>query len=514
MSAVWLLPLALALAVVIGLELVWLVVRRYRPRLGERVAYQVWTLALGVLTFLVAGRTHTLLPPRLEGRLLAAGGFVAAALSVTFAYRLFDHFVLARTRGDSGRPTVPRLVRDLGAWLSLALGIALGAVSFLGADLGGLILPSAVVSAVLGFALQDVLKNVFAGLALQTEQPFDIGDWLVMDGEPRQVIEMSWRSTHLRNTLGVDFREPNANLVIAGIVNLGDGRRVVGFAVPVRAAHSAPPQRVRETLEKAARETPGVAAEPAPLALVTGFGEWAVDYELRYWSSQVDGVSRLRDAVLSHVWYRLHRDGWTLPVPERSVHVESHRHRRVDRQRWRTARAERLLARTDLFASLDPEVRRRLAEAATLHYYDSGERLVTQGERGDSLMLLSRGSVRVSATDSEGSAEIRLAELGEGDYFGEMSLLTGAPRRATIVALGAVEVFVFDHEALRPILEGDPALAELLSRRLAERMAATTARLEDRRSAAARLEQSDAHTLLHRIRSFFHLAASGGRHSQ
>lgn len=510
MQPAWIFPLALSLAAVAGLEVVYLLLRRHLPRLAERISYQLWTLSLGVVSLLAAGRELTLLPPRLESRLLAIAGFLAAVLSVTFAWRLFDRLLVARRLDARGRPAVPRLVRDLGAWLALALGLILGAVWFFDASLSGLALPSAVVSAVLGFALQDVLKNVFAGLALQTEEPFDIGDWIVVDGEPRRVVEMSWRTTQLRSSLGVDYREPNANLVSTEIVNLGAGERPVGFAVTVGIAYGAPPRLVKEALERAAREAPGVAREPAPAALVAGFGDSAVTYELRYWSREVEGVARVRDAVLSRVWYRLHRDGWTIPFPMRTVQIETSRRIADDKRAWRSGRAEELLARTDLFAELDPAVRRRLAAAAGHHYYDAGERLVVEGEHGESLMLLSRGSVSVSKSGAEvGTSRLALATLDAGEYFGEMSLLTGAPRSATVTADGAVEVFVLDRAALSPILESDPAIAEALSRRLAERMAATAARIEDRRGEAPRAEASDAQTLLRRIRSFFHLGSRG-----
>lgn len=502
----WLQPLLVAAAVAGGLETVYLLLRRHFPRLIDRVRYQLWVIAVGVTAFFTAARTTDLVAPALEGRLLAVAGFVAFVLGVDLLYRVADRFLLARRLDERGRPAIPQLVRDLGAWIAFAVGVVVGAAWFFDADPKGLALPSAVVSAVLGFALQDVLKNVFAGLALQTEQPFDIGDWIVLDGEERQVLEMSWRSTQLRNNLGVEFREPNANLVVAEIVNYGSGLRPVGLAVTARAGLGAPPRLVKESLVAAAAAAPGVVSDPAPTALVVGFGESAVDYEVRFWTREVDGINRVRDAVLSRIWYRLQRDGWTIPYPNRTVQIESARSVQTDRRAWRTARAEELMARTDLFAAVAPLVRSRLAEAADLRHYDAGERLVTEGESGDSLMLLSRGSVAVTKAGGDlGTTSISLAVLGEGAYFGEMSLLTGAPRSATITAEGAVEVFVLDREALEPILADDPAIAEALSKVLVERMAATAARFEDRREALRRTEISDHHTLLRRIRSFFRL---------
>jgi small-conductance mechanosensitive channel/CRP-like cAMP-binding protein len=511
MSTPWLQPLASALAVALALEVVYLMVRRRFPRPLERLRWQLWIVALAAVAFFTLRRGTAWLPGPLDEPLLKVASFLAVVLSIELGYRSLDRVALARRLDEHGRPAVPQLVRDLGAWVAVVGGMLLAAEWFYGLDWKAIALPSAVISAVLGFALQDVLKNVFAGLALQTERPFDIGDWVVVDGEPRRVLEMSWRTTHLRNSLGVDFREPNANLVAARVTHLGDGGRAVGFAVHVGVAYGAPPLLVKASLERAAASVAEVVAEPPPQALVAQFGESAVDYELRYWSHAVQSVARVRDAVLSRVWYQLHRDGWSIPFPIRTVQVESAARAERDRAAWRAGRAEALLARTDLFAALDPEVRGRLAGAAALRYYDNGEQLVAEGEPGDSLLLVSRGSVLVSKSGGElGTTRVTLAVLHEGSYFGEMSLLTGAPRSATVTAEGAVEAFVLDRAALAPILESDPAIAETLSKVLAERTAATAARIEDKREARRQAGASDHLGLLGRIRSFFHLGARNG----
>jgi small-conductance mechanosensitive channel len=511
MSTLWLKPLLSALAVALALEVVYLLLRRNFPRLLERMRWQLWILALTTVAFLTLGQGDALLGPGLDETLLDLAGFLAVVLAVELGYRSLDRLALARRLDEHGRPAVPQLVRDLGAWVAVVGGVLLAAKWFYGLQWQTIALSSAVVSAVLGFALQDVLKNVFAGLALQTERPFDIGDWVVVDGEARRVLEMSWRSTHMRNNLGVDFREPNANLVAASVTNLGAGERPVGFAIRVGVVYGAPPALVKASLERAAASVAEVIASPPPQALVVAFGESSVDYELRYWSHAVQSVARVRDAVLSRVWYQLHRDGWTIPFPIRTVQIESAGAIERDKRLWRTGRAEALLARTDLFAALAAEVRGRLAGAAVLRYYDSGERLVVEGEPGDSLVLVSRGSVVVSKSGGElGTTGVTLAVLDEGSYFGELSLLTGAPRSATVTAKSPVEAFVLDRAALAPILESDPAIAETLSKMLAERSAATAARIEGRRETHRQPGPGDHLGLLGRIRSFFHLGTRNG----
>ncbi len=501
MEAFALRPAFAALALALALELVYLLYRRRFERPIERMRYQSFTVAWTLAAyFWLEGAAGV------PAWLPAGVYFVTAYISVDLGYRLLDRFALSRLRDDRGRPAIPQLVRDLAGWVLLAAAFLGAGARFLGWQLGSWALPSAVVSAVIGFALQDVLKNVFAGLALQTEAPFDAGDWLMMDGEARQVIEMTWRSTHLRNSIGVDFHEPNANLSAARITNIGSGLVPMGFEMRVPVHYGAPPGLVKAALELAARNCSMVVAVPAPQGLLDSFSESGVVYRLRFWSREVQAVTRLFDEVQSHVWYQLRRDGWALSFPIRAVeHVET-RELAADRRMASASRAAGLFAKVELLAALPTEAQRRLSEVARHQFFDTGERLVTEGEHGESLMVLARGEVVVSKSGAElGDSTVELAQLHEGDYFGEMSLLTGAPRSATITARGPVELFVLDRAALAPLLHEDPRLAETLSRVLTERVAATAARFEDRRDELRRVSVHEEHTLLAKIRDFFRL---------
>ena len=482
----------------------YLLLRRGFPRLFDRIRYQTWALVVAGLAFLAFADDLTL-PTTLFGAL----AFAAAVLSVDLGWRLLDRFVLGRQRDDRGRPAIPQLIRDVGAWILLSAVVLIAGREFFHWDLSRLVVGSAVLSAVIGFALQDVLKNVFAGMALQTEQPFDTGDWLEVDGEARQVLGMTWRSTMMRNNLGVDFREPNANLTTARIKNYGSGLEPTGLYIRVGTHYGHPPRLVKMSLEKAARGAPGVVEKPPPAALMIGFGDHAIEYELRFWTRDVHQITRVRDGVLSRVWYQLHRDGWKIPYPIRTVEHEPAAEIAADKAAWRTSRAKQLLSTVELFSGLPEEALDQLSRAVKLEYYDAGERLVTEGETGDSLFVLARGSVMISkAGTAIGTTAVALAILKEGDYFGEMSLLTGTPRSASVVAEGPVEVFVLDREAFAPVLEQDPAIAEVLSKQLAERLAATQARFEDREEELKRRRENAPDSLLVRIRTFFKL---GGR---
>ena len=482
------------------LELGYLPYRRRFVRLMERLRYQFWTAGVSLSALHAAGADFG---PADLWRWVA---LLSIAASVDLGYRLLDRFWLSRLRSESGRLAVPKLVRDLAAWILLVAAVLVAGHVIFDVAYKEFLLPTTVISAVLGFALQDVLKNIFAGLSLQSEAPFDTGDWLVVDGEPRQVLEMTWRSTHLRNSLGVEFREPNANIANARIVNLGSGSIAMGFEVEVGVAYGAPPRQVKDTLERAVHTCSSVAASPPAFAHLAGFGDSAVLYRLRFWSTRVHSLTRTFDEVRTRVWYQLKRDGFTIPFPIRTVEYKAAEKIVREQESTLAQRALELLGRIDFLAALPEEPRQRLAAGARHRHYDAGEKLVVEGEHGDSLLVLARGAVSVSKSGADiGDSTVQLAELHEGDFVGEMSLLTGAPRSATVSAEGAVEVFELDRAALAPVLQRDPALAETLSRVLGARVAATVARFEDRRDALSKTAAVEQRSILSKIRNLFGL---------
>jgi len=498
-------PLVGALGALVALEALYLVVlRRSFTRLVERIRYHSFALAVAALVGLELSAGAA---PEIA---VAIAEFVAVVVTIDLVYRLLDRFWLSRQRDRDGRQAIPKLVRDLAAWLLVLAAGLVGAHVFFGMPYNAITLSATVVSAVVGFALQDVLKNVFAGLALQTEAPFEVGDWLLVDDDPRQVLEMTWRSTHLRSNLSVDYRVPNSKLADAEIVNLGAGSPPMGFEIEVALTYGAAPRLVKDSLERAARACPVVAPIPEPIALLHQFGDSGITYRLRFWSTHVYQVARMLDEVRTRAWYQLKRDGFTIPFPIRTVEYDAARDIAADKRRWEISRAKQLLDRVDFLAALPEAARERLAAGATHVQFDAGEKLVREGQQGESLFLVSRGRVVISKSGAEiGTSSVRLASLGEGDFFGEMSLLTGAPRSASVTAEDGVEVFELDRDALAPILQSDPSIAETLSRVLAARVAETVARFENRRDELSRQQAVEERSLLSKIRGFFRLGGSG-----
>lgn len=398
---------------------------------------------------------------------------------------------------------VPRLLFDVVNALVLA-GVALTLLKVLYSfNLTGLLVTSTVLSAIIGLSLQDVLSSVMAGIALQMEGPVAPRDWVRVGDKEGEVVQMNWRTITLRSRDGHHVVLPNARVAREDIVNYSRPGPSVMLHATVDVAYVHPPAEVKAVLEAAVSGAQGVSATPPVEVLVSRFAESAVEYDLRFWTRDLARVPAVRDAVLSRAWYALRRAGLAIPFPQREValrHVPENRdEERLERRRVESFDA---LRNVETFQPLTDEQVRDLARHARLERYTAGEALVRQGEAGRSLFVVRTGDVRVERTDGGGSPR-ELARLGPGSFFGEMSLLTGEPRSASVVSLGEVEVVVVGKDSFSTLLHDDGHLARALSEALEER-SRSQARVETPAAGAAG-PQAMTDGLLDRIQRFFGL---------
>ena len=355
---------------------------------------------------------------------------------------------------------------------------------------------SAVGAVVIGFALQDTLGNMFAGLAIQVEKPFRVGHWVGVGGHEGQVSEVTWRATKLRTKQGNLVVLPNAFVSKEAIVNYSEPAAPTRLEVDVGVSYGVPPDQVKAALMEAVGNAPLALAAPAPDIVIVDFGASAVVYRVRFWITDYsrDGVAR--DQVRSAVYYALRRHGYEIPFP---MQIEIPRPEEPERASERIGRVSRVLAPVALFAPLDPDQRNDLAARAGERLYGRGEKIVRQGEAGGSMFVIHRGRVRV--TEESGR---ELAVFGPGDYIGEMSMLTGQPRSATVEAVEECQIVELTADALREAALANPEVVRRISAVVAERQADLDRQKAE--AAAGRPAVVEAHrSLLARIQSFLRL---------
>lgn len=401
---------------------------------------------------------------------------------------------------------VPKIIRDL-TQVVVYLSVLLFALPAVGIAPGSLLTTSALFTAVIGLSLQDTLGNLFAGLAIQLQRPFDVGDWIQFDADAKnigKVLEVNWRATKVLTLDLVEVIVPNGALAKAPIRNFTKPSTVSRRSVYVYAPADVAPHEVHAAILGAIEGSFGVAKEPAPSVVTNQFvPDSGVEYWVRFFSDRFDVRDRVDGEVRDRIWYAFRRFGIDMPATRRSVFLqEVTEASRAKEEDARVERRARALARIDFFAAISADDQRRLAQAATLRMYGTGEVIMRQGEFARELYVVERGEVALTATS--GVAQIELARLKEGEVFGERGAITGEPRMATVRAVTDCEVVVIGQDAFQDILEKSPSVAESLSEILAERQIAYD-RLASAAPESVRPVKETQAQILERIRRFFSL---------
>lgn len=410
-----------------------------------------------------------------------------------------------------GRLRVPLILIDVVFALGL-VAYAIYRLNAVGVNLAGVVTTSAIVTGALAFSAGETLGNLWAGVSLQLENTLRIGDWVRIEDRIGQVVSIRWRSMAIATPANETIVVPNSNLMKNRIIVLARSgetpalyRRSVSFQVDYDYAPAKVIAVITEAIVHA--DHANVAKVPAPQCICAEFQESGVLYKALYHPLDLSDLLRTDSDVLVTIYAALQRAGMPIPFPQQVIELKRRSKERADLDKAsRVAVVERL----ELFHALVDEERARVAASLKRLPFASGEPVFRKGDAADSLYILVEGAVRIFDEDAHGARKA-LAELHAPAYFGEMGLLTGQPRRATVVAASNLLCYRLNKDALDGVLQARPEIAEALAHALAKRQAENDATLKalDAESHARKSAGGTAE-LLRKIRQFFALPAGRG----
>lgn len=385
-----------------------------------------------------------------------------------------------------------------------------------GVNLSSIVATSAVVTAVIGLSLQATLGNVVGGIALQLDDSIHEGDWVELENKVQgRVRQIRWRHSVIETRDWDTLIVPNSQLLAQTIKVLGkrNGEKAphrmwVYFSVDFRFAPGQVMSIVNEALQAA--PIPNVAAEPKAHCILYDLGKENRDsyayYAVRYWLNDLSSDDPTSSLVRERVYAALRRAQMPLALPAATVFLTQDDPEHAERKRSRE-HAFRLAAlkNVELFAQLSEEEKAKLAESVRLAPFSAGEVVTRQGSAAHWLYILTKGTAEVRLSGA-GGEEKKVAELKAPSFFGEMALMTGAPREATVVALTDVECLRLDKDDFQEILARRPEIAKEMSTILAQRRVELVA-VRDNLDADAKKRKmvTEGSKILESIRDFFGL---------
>ena len=425
---------------------------------------------------------------------------LAWLLGTVLASQVLRHLLGLWVERRSGRKA-PELLLSLGQGVLWLSSLTTASVVIYDAPVGGALTTSGVVVAIVGFALRNLIADLFYGITMALERPFELGDWIgTADDTTGRVEEFTWRAVKLVTHGNLKIIIPNSQLANAQIINYDQPDPVFRSDLEVTLAHDLPSERAERILLAAAEQVPESAALGRPPEVrILRQEERGVVWALLFWVPSYAQRATIGYAVYQEVLHNLRMAGLSPPRTREEVLVEP----LVRERETESDRAANWLERIEVLAVLSAAQRRQLQSRALPRLVPVGEEVVREGERGESLFAVQEGVFDVWQGSNHDRGAV--ARLRAGDVFGEMSLLTGSQRSATVVAATDGLVHEITKQDLEPFLREDEGLAGRLAQIVAGHRQTDAQRRDVERAPDERAEAGRVEQIAKRIRVFFRL---------
>jgi small-conductance mechanosensitive channel/CRP-like cAMP-binding protein len=435
-----------------------LLLRRSR---GEEIPPHITaSIKLSLLGFLLlwGELTLTVIPgyqALLDGALTVIALLCLANLVI---YLFVDIYLRLHNKAE-----VPSFLRDA---VRLVVYLAAGIISLrlvFRIDVSAIVTTTSVITAVIAFAMQSTLANALSGFSIQTDKLLHRHNWIAIKekGIFGEIVNVSFRYTTLRCLDSTKLMVPNS-FILQNVITLHgscESEDKPAVQLEVMLGYDLPPERAKGLLLRVLQDEPEILSAPAPLVRLMALNESGITYQLRFWIVDQAHREQMQDVIHTQVWYAVTREGHRFPFPHRQIVTAEARPPFIFSRDHVAAD----LCQSELFAMLDDAAIASLADQAPVRVFGPGEVVVRQGESGSSLFIVLKGELEVSV---DGAA---VGSIPEDSFFGEMSLLTGEYRKATVRALNEVWLAEVTKELMEPLLRANPEISETLSTILAER---------------------------------------------
>lgn len=386
--------------------------------------------------------------------------------------RAAESFIWTPLEERTGR-LIPNIVRRFVSFLVYLMAFFAIIAFVYERALTSLLATSGVIAMIIGLAIQINISNIFSGIALNIERPLRVGDWVkIGDFEEGKVLDINWRATRLEMRDGSTFTIPNSKASETTIRNFSypDQYYWLWPTVYVDSVH--PPERVEKILLDAVLSVKGIVKNPKPQVVFEGINEWAAAYWVIVCADDYGKKPYILQEVWQRIWIHLNRAGINPAVQQHKIHM----FRGVKERGEEATKRLTLLQEVDIFQPLTEKAKLYLSKRMRAHRFATGQIIVRQGEAGDSLFIIVEGVVNVQVRLEDNNV-IEVARLGAGSFFGEMALLTGQDRTATVIALNETYVFEIIKADILPLLQRQPEASKLISKVLTERQLMTKSKM-------------------------------------
>jgi len=357
---------------------------------------------------------------------------------------------------------VKKILTDTKIFIDIVKGLIffIGLIFLLktnGVSVNSIFTTSAVLTAVIGLALQNTLSDIVAGVILSTEDTIKINNWIKYNDKIGRVVLFSWRYTKIITLENEHYIIPNKDLASNTIKILSSENFKHYTIIPFGVTYNNIPNRVIDVVENATRNIKNVIDREV---YFVKYGDFAIEFEIRLRVIDAYKYYQTRSNVLTKVFYALEREGMEIPIPRYDLFRRDYK-RISDEDNYNEIKS--FFKKIDFLQILKEEELDIVINVTKYERYANHEYILRQDEANDKFFYIKTGVVNIIVNDNQ------VAKLKTGNFFGEISLMTGEKTSATVEADGDVELYVIESKDLSGILKNNKKLVDKISEVITER---------------------------------------------
>lgn len=313
-------------------------------------------------------------------------------------------------------------------------------------NLAAILTPSAILTAIIGLSMQDTIGNLISGLILQIEKPFEKGDWIEVEEIKGEVTEVNWRYTKIKTLEDIYVIIPNNNISREKVINFNKPTSVLNQVLTIGVSYSVSPLKVKSTIADVINRNKNIQLKNV---LLKEYGDSSINYDIIIVVESFTKLRTAKDEIFTGIWYEFKNKGIEIPFPIRTVIMKN--------ENEATANYSEITGKiksSELFSALDEKTIQEFLDYGMVKRLQQGDKVVREKEPGNTMFFIIEGNFSV---EKDGKV---LAELTNGDFFGEMALLTGGRRAATVISKSQGIVIEIDREAFKLLIERDKKIIE------------------------------------------------------
>jgi small-conductance mechanosensitive channel len=424
-------------------------------------------------------------PPEFHGLLNGIELLLGAWLSIHLVVNVYIGQFLVERR----KLPVSSIVRDTAKLVIITAFVIIFLRFVLHWNLAAILTPSAILTAIIGLAMQDTISNFISGLLIHAEKPFDINDWIEVEDKQGQVRELNWRYTKIETIDRYYLIIPNSKIATQKVINFSKPIPTVNEYLSIGVSYDVPPLKVKRAVEAILKANASIVKDERHEVLLHEYADSSIIYRIKYAIRDFSMHRRVRDEVYSAIWYQFRKQDIQIPYPIRTVIMQKEPSPRDD------SGYISVLSAIPFFNGVSPEGIANMLRFGITRNFDPSRIVVAENVEGDSMFFILGGEFSVTRNGKI------VSTLGKGEFFGEMSLLTGDKRNARVEAITQGTLLEIDRNAFKVLLESEPAIMRLIENIFNRRVAANKEAGQDLKK-----DEEIRQTLWSRFKNIFGLA--------